>query len=214
MWWGRIRSRNREGRLPHHERVLAVDAQADGGAETHLYLTDYRSLYVAELAEVTDDDVRRTEGECAHMPRYYEGHAVDFWFRLFDVRRLVIDDTPAVIEELRPLRNTAYHDRPASLYRGVVDLPLVVFRDPEVSLVRRPGRAHRGSPYRRWRRTRRSWTERVSLSVVFCLTSIRAPGRSTTSLTTFVLLSIVDYPLFASSEVRPARLAGSVGRAL
>ena len=58
---------------------------------------------------------------------------MDFWFRLFDVRRLVIDDTPAVIEELRPLHNTAYHDRPVSLYGGVVDLPLVVFRDPEVS---------------------------------------------------------------------------------
>jgi len=133
VWWGRIRSKNREGRLPHHELVLTVDGQAVGGTETHLYLTDYRSLYVAELAEVTDDDVREAEGELAHMPDYYEGYAVDFWFRLFDVRRLVIDDTPAVIEELRPLRNTAYHDRPVSLYGGVVDLPLVVFRDPEVS---------------------------------------------------------------------------------
>jgi len=42
---------------------------------------------------VTDDDVRDGGGEHAHMPGYYEGHAVDFWFRLFDVRRLVIDDT-------------------------------------------------------------------------------------------------------------------------
>jgi len=132
VWWGRIRSKNREGRLPHHERVLTIDAQTESGDETHLYLTDYRSLYVAELGEVTDDDVREAEGERAHMPAYYDGHAVDFWFRLFDVRRLVTDDTPAVIEELRALRNTGYHDRPVSLYGGVVDLPLVVFREPEV----------------------------------------------------------------------------------
>ena len=38
-----------------------------------------------------------------------------------------------MIEELRPLHNAAYHDRPVSLYGGVVDLPLVVYRDPEVS---------------------------------------------------------------------------------
>ena len=118
VWWGRIRSKNREGHLPHHERVLTIDAQTESGDETHLYLTDYRSLYVAELGEVTDDDVREAEGERAHMPAYYDGHAVDFWFRLFDVRRLVTDDTPAVIEELRALRNTGYHDRPVSLYGG------------------------------------------------------------------------------------------------
>jgi len=38
--------------------VTALDAQARAGVETHLYLTDYRSLYVAEVGEITDDDVR------------------------------------------------------------------------------------------------------------------------------------------------------------
>lgn len=132
VWWGKIRSRNRDGRLSHHERVLALDAQTQRGVETHLYLTDYRSLYVAEVGEVTDDDVRDDAGERAHMPGYYDGHAIDFWFRIFDVRRLVTDDTPAVIAELKALRNTGYHDRPVSLYGGVVDLPLVVFRDEEL----------------------------------------------------------------------------------
>ena len=39
----------------------------------------------------------------------------DFWFRLWDIRRLVAGDTAAVIEELKRLRNTRYHDRPVSL---------------------------------------------------------------------------------------------------
>ena len=88
VWWGKIRSKNREGRLKHHDQVTALDAQAQAGTETHLYLTDYRSLYVAEVGEVTDEDVR--------------------------------EDTPAVIEEAGKLRNVGYHDRPVSLYGGMV----------------------------------------------------------------------------------------------
>lgn len=130
VWWAKIRSKNRDGRLPHHADVLALDAQAQSGVETHLYLTDYRSLYVAEIGEITDEDVRTDEGELAHMPDYYRGHAVDFWFRLFDLRRIVTGDTLDVITELKKLRNTGYHDRPVSLYGGMVDLPLIVHGDP------------------------------------------------------------------------------------
>jgi hypothetical protein len=162
VWWGKIRSRNRDGRLPHHDRVLALDARAKRGVETHLYLTDYRSLYVAELAEVTDDDVRHDEGERAHMPAYYEGHAVDFWFRLFDLRRLVTDDTPAVIAELKALCNTGYHDRPVSLYGGIVDLPLVVFRDPDVRWFSDRDALTDGRLWAERAAAQRSETERIS----------------------------------------------------
>jgi len=104
-----------------------------------LHLTDYRSLYVAEVGEITDEDVRTTD-QAAQVPPYYTGHAIDFWFQLWDIRRLVTDDTPGVIEELRHLRHTGYHDRPVSLYGGVVDLPLVVFREPEARCPVREGR--------------------------------------------------------------------------
>jgi hypothetical protein len=53
---------------------------------------------------------------------------VDLWFCLRDIRRLVIDDMPAVIDELKELRNVHYHDRPVSLFGGMVNLPLVVKR--------------------------------------------------------------------------------------
>jgi len=129
VWWGKIRSKNREDDLPHHGDVLALDDQTQTD-ETHLYLTDYRSVYVAWLGEVTADDVRESSGERDHMPDYYRGHDIDFWFRLFDIRRLVADDTPGTIEELRRLRNTRYHDKPVSLYGGIVELPLIVRRNP------------------------------------------------------------------------------------
>jgi hypothetical protein len=106
---------------------LALQAQIEAGAETHLYLTDYRSLYVGWLDEVTADDaVAQSPGEAEHMPAYYRGTAADFWFRLTEVRRLVADDTVATVEALKRLRNVRYHDRPVSLYGGMVELPLIV----------------------------------------------------------------------------------------
>lgn len=134
VWWGRIRSANRQGLLPHADEIAAIDAQIQEGIETHLYLTDYRSLYVAHLGEVTGDHLpQESPGELDHMPDYYRNQFADFWFRLFDIRRLIGNDTPAVIEELKRLRNTRYHDRPVSLYGGMVDLPLIVTREDEVS---------------------------------------------------------------------------------
>lgn len=134
VWWAKLRSPRREEELPHLDDVLAVQEQVDQNVETHLYLTDYRSLYVAHLAEVTADEVlEETPREQSHAPEYYPrlGYSADFWFRLFDVRRLVADDTPATIEELKRLHNVHYHGHPVSLYGGIVDLPLVVTRDDE-----------------------------------------------------------------------------------
>jgi hypothetical protein len=127
--WGKVRSPQRRARLPHLDEILAMDATLEGDRELHLYLTDYRSLYVGHVYEITTDDVRADEG--SHVPAYYGERDLqcDCWFRIGDIRRLVLDDTVAVIDELKKLRNTHYDDRPVSLYGGMVDLPLVVSRD-------------------------------------------------------------------------------------
>jgi hypothetical protein len=86
------------------------------------------------MEDITADDVlRETPEEAAHMPSYYSGYRFDFFFRLIDMRRLVSDDTPAVIEELRKLGNVRYHGRPVSIYGGMTDLPLIVTRADEAS---------------------------------------------------------------------------------
>jgi len=135
VWWGKVRSSNRQQPMAHLDQVLALDAMLGDGSERelHLYLTDYRSLYVAHVAEITSDDVLDDDDD-DHVPSYYReaGLSCDCWFRLFDIRRVVADDTLAVIAELKKLRNVHYHDRPVSLYGGMVDLPLLVWRDDEV----------------------------------------------------------------------------------
>ena len=130
VWWGKIRSRHRHQELKHLPQVLeiAAELEADDERECHLYLTDYNSLYVAQVDVLTQDDIRASDG--AQLPEYYRDPALtfDFWYRLIDIRRLVADDTGMVIAELRALRNLGYHEMPVSLYGGMVDLPLIVER--------------------------------------------------------------------------------------
>jgi hypothetical protein len=116
--------------LAHIEDLQALDAtlDEDDAPETHLYLTDYQSLYVGDLGEIHWGDLPQTER--AHVPGYYAEDRLecDCWFKLWDIRRLVADDIFATIQELKQLRNIHYHDQPVSLYGGMVDLPLIVTR--------------------------------------------------------------------------------------
>jgi len=91
VWWGRVRSLNRRTELPHLESIRAIDQvlSADDPPEINVYLTDFESLYVADLAVIhfgaLDAD------EAPHVPSYYAADRLDcdFWLKLWDVRRLV-----------------------------------------------------------------------------------------------------------------------------
>jgi hypothetical protein len=127
VWWGKVRSPNRQRPQENAPEIRAA-AELGREREVHLYLTDYRSLYVGEVLGVADGEL--PDAEAAHAPDYYaqQGLNCDFWFKLGDIRRLVVDDTLLVIEELKKLSNVHYNGRPVSLYGGMVDLPLVVTR--------------------------------------------------------------------------------------
>jgi hypothetical protein len=131
VWWGKVRSSNRQQRLPHETEIAALATEISGSDETQLYLTDYRSLYVADLEAITTDDVAVSDPR--HVPAYYRQEKLncDFWFKVRDIRALVTGDMAGVTAELHKLRNVRYNDRPVSIYGGMVDLPLIVRRDDE-----------------------------------------------------------------------------------
>lgn len=132
VWWGKVRSQHRLQHAPHQDDIKAIgQAIADDtgdACEVQLYLTDYRSLYVADVADIVNGDDPPGQGEA--VPAYYARNDLhcDYWFVLGDIRLLVAGDLPGVGAELRKLRNVHYHDKPVSLYGGMVDLPLVVTR--------------------------------------------------------------------------------------
>jgi hypothetical protein len=132
VWWGKVRSGNRQAPMPHLSDVLALNKAIEAGdTETHLYPTDYRSLYVADVGLITTVDPRIADAE--RVPAYYTATNLncDCWFHLSDIRSIVRDDLEAVITELTTLRNARYNDRPVSIYGGMVDLPLIVSRPDE-----------------------------------------------------------------------------------
>ena len=130
-----MRSSNRQQALPHLDAILALDAQLRGdngpSCEMHLYLTDYQSLYVAHVGEITSDNMLDDEPDM--VPDFYRTRNLncDCWFPLWDIRRVVSANMLDVIEELKKLRNTRYHDRPVSIYGGMVELPLIVTRSDD-----------------------------------------------------------------------------------
>jgi hypothetical protein len=87
---------------------------------------------VAHVAEITAADPRKDPAERARIPAYYlaEGRVADFWFRLWDIRRLVQDDTERVSTISSSSATDRYEDKPVSIYGGMVDLPPIV-TEPE-----------------------------------------------------------------------------------
>lgn len=131
VWWGKVRSSQRQQPMPHLSQILELGRAptlGDADPEVHLYLTDFQSLYVADVTAIVTEDPREADG--AHVPAYYRdsGLQCDCWFEISDIRLLVRDDLVGVADELARLRNSRYADRPVSLYGGMVDLPLLVSR--------------------------------------------------------------------------------------
>lgn len=96
VWWGKVRSPNRQQPMARKDDVKALAAElgASPDREVHLYVTDYRSLYVGELLAIHEGDLPAREQ--GHVPAYYREKdlSCDFSFKLGDFRRLVVDDLP------------------------------------------------------------------------------------------------------------------------
>ncbi len=71
VWWGKVRSPNRQQDLKHMPQIheIAAELAGDETRECHLYLTDYSSLYVGHVDEIRMEDVRSSDA--AHVPAYY-----------------------------------------------------------------------------------------------------------------------------------------------
>ena len=128
VWWGKVKSPNRQQPLEHRGDIVAyAESLAPlSRPEAHLYVTDYRTLYVGELLDIHEGAL--PSAEQAHVPPYYAARDLkcDFWFMVGDFRRLVVDDLPLVARELQQLRNVHYHDKPISIYGGIREMPALV----------------------------------------------------------------------------------------
>lgn len=72
VWWGKLQSEHRTRPLPHLDEILGIDVEPcrdDPGVETHVYLTDFASLYVAHLGGVQREPPLPRDD--SRVPRFY-----------------------------------------------------------------------------------------------------------------------------------------------
>lgn len=133
VWWGHDCGGGAAPDRDQLEAVLRVPVEPsrdDPGPETLLYLTDFSSLYVAHVGEITREDV--TSRRSASVPRIYRRNKMrcEVWYRLWDMRRIVDQDTQGVARQLRELK-IANSERPLALRGGIPKAPFVVTSDRE-----------------------------------------------------------------------------------
>ena len=135
VWWGQPRRRGRDVTVPDLAGLEIEPTRNDPGPETHLYLTDFASLYVGHLGGVQTADPHLDRRE-VRVPSHYRRQRLDcaIWFKLWDVRRLIENDPRGVAFELHRLRaiGDGEGERPVSPYDGGLPLPVMVTDTREV----------------------------------------------------------------------------------
>ena len=83
VWWGKVRSPNRRQAIAKLDTILEIGAELerDEEREGHLYLTDYRALYVGHVVGMTRENVGVTDA--AHTPDYYAKNHLEceYWYK-------------------------------------------------------------------------------------------------------------------------------------
>jgi hypothetical protein len=86
VWWGKVKSPNRQQPLVRAPDIRALGSDLANGTretEAHLYVTDYRVLFVGELLAIHEGDLPAGENE--HVPPYYAARKsrCDFWVKRY-----------------------------------------------------------------------------------------------------------------------------------
>lgn len=106
VWWGPGPLCNRLGVLALRAFLEPLEEQVDSGNPLLLYLTDGRSLYAGALAEVSwDDESWRDSLSCPAGPTG-ERFPSDCYYRLVDLREIVVEDGAAVRDYVGVWRTT------------------------------------------------------------------------------------------------------------
>lgn len=83
--FGKVRSKHRDYDHPHQQILDTIYASVSKNTPMQLFLTDYSSMYVANVIEVS-------ENTGVKKPSYYDTFEVENWFIFDDLRLIVYKD--------------------------------------------------------------------------------------------------------------------------
>jgi len=127
--FGKIRSKLRDYEHPYQERLNEIYDSISEENYLQLFLTDYSSIYVAKVIEVT------TEDRSDMAPDYYRHKKLDVerWFVISDMREIVRNDFESIRDRILSNFTTPnFGDHHYAIYGNSYVYPLVVEMDEKM----------------------------------------------------------------------------------
>lgn len=127
--FGKLRSTLRDHESPNEDILDKVYESVSKETPMQLFLTDYNSIFVANVISVKTDKTLLTKA-----PKYYDALDVEKWF-VFDDLRLLVDGNFQIIRDkiLANFKATNYNNRTYALYGNPYVYPMQVTMKEEIN---------------------------------------------------------------------------------
>lgn len=126
--FGKIRSKLRDYAHPHQDVLDGIYASATRETPLQLFLTDYNSIYVANVISVTPDI------NIIKAPAYYSELEVENWFVFDDLRLIAHKDFEVIRDKIiSNLKATNFNNRTYAIYGNEYVYPMQVTMKEEIN---------------------------------------------------------------------------------
>ena len=125
--FGKVRSKLRDYEHPNQDTLSEVYDETSKNNPTQLFLTDYNSIYVANVISVNKTI------NLIKVPKYYEDLEVEYWFVFDDLRLIVHKDFETIRDKiLSNFKATNFNNRTYAIYGNPYVYPMEITMKEDV----------------------------------------------------------------------------------
>ena len=126
--FGKVRSPLRDYEHPNQNVLDVIYNETTKEAPTQLFLTDYNSIYVANVVSVNKSI------KLIKVPKYYEELEVEYWFVFDDLRLIAHKDFEIIRDKiLSNFKATNFNDRTYAIYGNPYVYPMQITMKEEIN---------------------------------------------------------------------------------
>jgi len=126
--FGKVRSPLRDYEHPNQDALNIIYNETTKEVPTQLFLTDYNSIYVANVVSV-NENIRLIK-----VPKYYEELEVEYWFVFDDLRLIAHKDFEIIRDKvLANFNATNFNNRTYAIYGNPYIYPMQVTMKEEIN---------------------------------------------------------------------------------
>jgi len=126
--FGKVRSQLRDYAHPNQKTLDDIYSETTKKNPSQLFLTDYSSIYVANVISVNKDI------NFIKVPKYYDGLEVEYWFVFDDLRLIIYKDFELIRDQiLANFLATNFNNRTYTVYGNPYIYPMQVTMKEEIN---------------------------------------------------------------------------------